>query len=122
VISNFDGRLRFIRQDLGIASSTALPTADGSNGVTTLLHFFRHKIVTIENLERKNGFAKSCAASTMHVLAQLSVGGSMFLILALALAFGFECVNGFHDTANAVATVIYTNPQAAGRSSLVRYL
>jgi PiT family inorganic phosphate transporter len=32
-----------------------------------------------------------------------------FLILALALALGFEFVNGFHDTANAVATVIYTN-------------
>ena len=45
----------------------------------------------------------------MHVLAQLSVGASIFLVLALALAFGFECVNGFHDTANAVATVIYTN-------------
>lgn len=30
------------------------------------------------------------------------------LVLALALALGFECVNGFHDTANAVATVIYT--------------
>jgi inorganic phosphate transporter, PiT family len=45
----------------------------------------------------------------MHVLAQLSFGASIFLILALALAFGFECVNGFHDTANAVATVIYTN-------------
>jgi PiT family inorganic phosphate transporter len=30
------------------------------------------------------------------------------LILALTLALGFECVNGFHDTANAVATVIYT--------------
>ena len=30
------------------------------------------------------------------------------LIIALALALGFECVNGFHDTANAVATVIYT--------------
>jgi inorganic phosphate transporter, PiT family len=27
----------------------------------------------------------------------------------LALAFGFEMVNGFHDTANAVATVIYTH-------------
>jgi hypothetical protein len=26
----------------------------------------------------------------------------------LALALGFECVNGFHNTANAVATVIYT--------------
>ena len=33
----------------------------------------------------------------------------MFLALALALALGFEFVNGFHDTANAVATVIYTH-------------
>jgi PiT family inorganic phosphate transporter len=30
------------------------------------------------------------------------------LLAALAIAFGFECVNGFHDAANAVATVIYT--------------
>ena len=30
------------------------------------------------------------------------------LLLALVIAFGFECINGFHDTANAVATVIYT--------------
>ena len=30
------------------------------------------------------------------------------LSTALTLAFGFEFVNGFHDTANAVATVIYT--------------
>jgi PiT family inorganic phosphate transporter len=30
-------------------------------------------------------------------------------VLALGMAFGFEFVNGFHDTANAVATVIYTN-------------
>jgi PiT family inorganic phosphate transporter len=34
---------------------------------------------------------------------------AVFLILALGLALGFEFVNGFHDTANAVATVIYTN-------------
>jgi PiT family inorganic phosphate transporter len=27
----------------------------------------------------------------------------------LLIALGFEFVNGFHDTANAVATVIYTN-------------
>ena len=32
-----------------------------------------------------------------------------FLVLALGLALSFEFVNGFHDTANAVATVIYTN-------------
>lgn len=33
----------------------------------------------------------------------------ILLGLALAIALGFEFVNGFHDTANAVATVIYTN-------------
>jgi inorganic phosphate transporter, PiT family len=31
------------------------------------------------------------------------------LALALVIALGFEFVNGFHDTANAVATVIYTH-------------
>jgi inorganic phosphate transporter, PiT family len=31
------------------------------------------------------------------------------LIIALLIALGFEFVNGFHDTANAVATVIYTH-------------
>ncbi len=30
------------------------------------------------------------------------------MVLALVVAFAFEMVNGFHDTANAVATVIYT--------------
>jgi phosphate/sulfate permease len=30
------------------------------------------------------------------------------LLVALVVAFGFEFVNGFHDTANAVTTVIYT--------------
>jgi PiT family inorganic phosphate transporter len=39
----------------------------------------------------------------------LTFGSAIFLFLALALALGFEFVNGFHDTANAVATVIYTH-------------
>lgn len=34
---------------------------------------------------------------------------SVLLLLCLAAACGFEFVNGFHDTANAVATVIYTH-------------
>ena len=38
----------------------------------------------------------------------LSVPTMILLFSALALALGFEFVNGFHDTANAVATVIYT--------------
>jgi PiT family inorganic phosphate transporter len=45
-------------------------------------------------------------------LANVHPGSVMpFVLLGLALlvALGFEFVNGFHDTANAVATVIYTH-------------
>ena len=38
-----------------------------------------------------------------------SVWPYLLLGLALLIALGFEFVNGFHDTANAVATVIYTH-------------
>src|SRR5438067_10801320 len=34
------------------------------------------------------------------------------LVVSLILVFAFEATNGFHDTANAVATVIYTNSLA----------
>ena len=39
----------------------------------------------------------------------MTTGLIIFLVLCLVLACVFEFVNGFHDTANAVATVIYTN-------------
>ena len=45
-------------------------------------------------------------------LADLTLGSAwpyVLLGLALLVALGFEFVNGFHDTANAVATVIYTH-------------
>jgi PiT family inorganic phosphate transporter len=42
-------------------------------------------------------------------LSDLSTVGLLILIVSLAVAFGFEFVNGFHDTSNAVATVIYTH-------------
>src|SRR5438874_250609 len=45
----------------------------------------------------------------MGFLADLSLTQALLLFVGLAIAFGFEFVNGFHDTANAVATVIYTN-------------
>lgn len=50
----------------------------------------------------------------MHLLAtatsfaDFSTATWILLGVALFLALGFEFVNGFHDTANAVATVIYT--------------
>ena len=51
----------------------------------------------------------SILADTAHVGESLAIGAFLFLGLALVIALGFEFVNGFHDTANAVATVIYTN-------------
>jgi PiT family inorganic phosphate transporter len=39
----------------------------------------------------------------------VGIGTVILLIAALFLALSFEFVNGFHDTANAVATVIYTH-------------
>jgi PiT family inorganic phosphate transporter len=44
--------------------------------------------------------------STVHDTSTLSY---VLLFIALLVALGFEFVNGFHDTANAVATVIYTH-------------
>jgi PiT family inorganic phosphate transporter len=38
-----------------------------------------------------------------------SIWPYLLLVVALLIALGFEFVNGFHDTANAVATVIYTH-------------
>jgi PiT family inorganic phosphate transporter len=58
----------------------------------------------------------------LHVagdLGSVTMGSAWPYVLlgtALAIALGFEFVNGFHDTANAVATVIYThslNPNIA---------
>ncbi|NUG02497.1 inorganic phosphate transporter [Acinetobacter oleivorans] len=48
------------------------------------------------------------SADLAHV-PPLSLYSVILLSTALLIALGFEFVNGFHDTANAVATVIYTN-------------
>jgi PiT family inorganic phosphate transporter len=67
------------------------------------------------------GFAAAVLAAILFVAfsiyndsAQAGVHAKAFLpffllFIALLIALGFEFVNGFHDTANAVATVIYTN-------------
>lgn len=52
------------------------------------------------------GFQLSADLSNIPSLSFYSV---ILLAAALIVALGFEFVNGFHDTANAVATVIYTN-------------
>jgi phosphate/sulfate permease len=47
-------------------------------------------------------------ASLWQSLSELPVQSMIFFGIALLIAFGFEFINGFHDTANAVTTVIYT--------------
>ena len=48
-------------------------------------------------------------SADLSVVHSASVFPFLLLGLALFIALGFEFVNGFHDTANAVATCIYTH-------------
>ena len=64
-------------------------------------------------------FALVLVAGVIYIISRLSIDLSsvhqasifpyILLGIALLIALGFEFVNGFHDTANAVATVIYTH-------------
>jgi PiT family inorganic phosphate transporter len=91
----------------------------------TVEHVITQKAAIDEKLARKPGpggiilFALILAAGLFYVAHNLaadlsvekftSVGPYLMLGGALLIALGFEFVNGFHDTANAVATVIYTH-------------
>lgn len=44
----------------------------------------------------------------LHFFADLDLHTGLLLFLALGFVLFYEAINGFHDTANAVATVIYT--------------
>jgi len=71
------------------------------------------------------GFAAAIITAVVYVGYSIFVDASaagihattylpfILLFIALLVALGFEFVNGFHDTANAVATVIYTNSMPA---------
>ena len=50
------------------------------------------------------------SAITLPLLGEVNLSTSLLIVFAICLlaVVGFEFVNGFHDTANAVATVIYT--------------
>ena len=61
-------------------------------------------------------FIGTSIARDLSGIRMVSAWPYFLLGLALLVALGFEFVNGFHDTANAVATVIYTHsldPQIA---------
>jgi len=54
-------------------------------------------------------YAASHLISDLATVHSPSIFPFVLLGVALLVALGFEFVNGFHDTANAVATVIYTH-------------
>ena len=58
-------------------------------------------------------YAVSALVSDLETAPAVGVLVYGLLALALLIALGFEFVNGFHDTANAVATVIYTHSMPA---------
>ncbi|EFE09502.1 inorganic phosphate transporter PitA [Citrobacter youngae] len=52
----------------------------------------------------------------LYLFTDLDISTGLLLLLALIFVLFYEAINGFHDTANAVATVIYTRamrPQLA---------
>lgn len=55
------------------------------------------------------GYIVMHVSHDLNPVKMTSLWPYILLALALLIALAFEFVNGFHDTANAVATVIYTN-------------
>lgn len=49
----------------------------------------------------------------LHLFTGLEFHTGLLLVLALIFVLFYEAINGFHDTANAVATVIYTRAMRA---------
>lgn len=83
---------------------SAKPQFDKKPGLLTIVIFFA--VLAIGLL-----FTAYSLMHDMNELGTVVTTWTPFLLLGVALliALGFEFVNGFHDTANAVATVIYTN-------------
>lgn len=85
-------------------ATDAKPQLDKKPGLLTVIVFFA--VLAMGLL-----FTAYSLMHDMHELGTVVTTWTPFLLLGVALliALGFEFVNGFHDTANAVATVIYTN-------------
>jgi inorganic phosphate transporter, PiT family len=93
---------------VGTPAAASRPKLDGPNNIVSIIAFFG--IV---------GAALLFIAYSLY--ADVDDSGTktttflpyLLLFVALLIALGFEFVNGFHDTANAVATVIYTHTMPA---------
>jgi PiT family inorganic phosphate transporter len=104
---------------MSIATATAPATHPASTGAAAERHDLHAKMskgpgkigMLAFGLVMVAGFI-FIGTNIAHDLAgvhMISVTPYILLGVALLVALGFEFVNGFHDTANAVATVIYTH-------------
>ena len=88
---------------IAVAAGPARPQLDTKPSVITTVVFLLFLAAGL-------GYgARSLMDDMQTVHETLALGVFGLLGLALLIALGFEFVNGFHDTANAVATVIYTH-------------
>jgi len=90
---------------------TGRPNLDGGTHFAAIVIFLALLVIGI-------GFTLHGLSTDIDAAGTPPLAIAVFIMLGLALliALGFEFVNGFHDTANAVATVIYTHslqPQVA---------
>jgi inorganic phosphate transporter, PiT family len=88
-------------------SQIARPKLDQPMGIRTILIFFA--IMALGLFFTAYSIHKDLIAAGTPITSYLPF---LLLGVALLIALGFEFVNGFHDTANAVATVIYTHSLA----------
>src|SRR5271163_3648332 len=87
-------------------SGSIKPKLHGKTGIVTKIVFVALLLGGI--VYAGHGFLNDLQS----VHETLALGAFGLLGIALLIALGFEFVNGFHDTANAVATVIYTHSMA----------
>lgn len=89
---------------LSETSVLSRPHLDQKSGFITILLF--SSLLLIGLLFTIYSLTLDAAAVQIQITPSLPF---ILLGIALLMALGFEFVNGFHDTANAVATVIYTH-------------
>jgi inorganic phosphate transporter, PiT family len=87
-----------------IKAESPRPALDHAMGIRTVLVFFA--VLALGLSYAAYSIYADVRASETPITSLLPF---LLLGVALLIALGFEFVNGFHDTANAVATVIYTH-------------
>jgi inorganic phosphate transporter, PiT family len=91
-------------RDIAATHESPRPILEHEMGIRTILIFFAVLALGLSYAAYSIYGDVSASGTPMTSLLPF-----LLLGIALLIALGFEFVNGFHDTANAVATVIYTH-------------